>query len=83
MASPTVEDMRDMIAGVYKGPAWKEKVRDMSDRQVMAVYFNFCEKGKFDKPSKKRSEQPKKEKSRGFYLDEDDYAAEQLYLDFN
>lgn len=63
MASCSVSEMRDIISKVYKGPAWKEKVRSMPDNQVIAVYYSFCEKGKFDKPAKK-SELPNKPRER-------------------
>ena len=45
----SVEAMRDDISKVYKGPGWKEKVKRMSDRQIIAIYYSFCETGKFDK----------------------------------
>ena len=40
MASISVDEMRDIVSGMYKGPIWKEKVKHMSDRQVMAIYFS-------------------------------------------
>lgn len=49
MSYYSVDDMRDDISKVYKGPEWKKKVKRISDRQVMAIYYSFCEKGKFDK----------------------------------
>ena len=51
--SISVNDMRFLISQVYKGNKWKYRVDHMSDRQVMAIYFSFCENGKFDeKPTK-------------------------------
>ena len=42
------ENMRSAISNVYTGKKWKEKVRNMSDNQVMAVYFSFMEKSKLN-----------------------------------
>lgn len=52
----SVEEMRVAIAKVYSGEAWKRKVRNMPDYQVMAIYFSFLETGKFDKPKKPAAE---------------------------
>lgn len=49
MSTPSVYEMRDIIARVYKSETWKEKVKHMSEKQVMGVYFSFLEQGKFDK----------------------------------
>lgn len=43
----TVEQMRAAIAGCYKGASWKNRCRKMSDGQVVAIYYNFLETGKF------------------------------------
>lgn len=53
----SAEEMRIAIAKVYSGRRWKEKVHNMSDEQVMAIYFSFLESGKFDK-KKKPAEKP-------------------------
>lgn len=60
MSSLNVAVMREMVSDAYEGPKWKAKVSDMSDRQVMAIYYSFCEKGKFDEEPKKRTVKPKK-----------------------
>lgn len=43
----TVDRMRTEISKVYSGQ-WINRVNRMSDSQVMAVYYSFLEKGKFD-----------------------------------
>lgn len=43
-----VEQMREAILGVYKGDAWKRKVRRMPDGQVIAIHLKFSVDGKFD-----------------------------------
>ena len=44
----SVEQMRDAIADVYTGWAWKDKVARMPDDQVMAIYFKFQSSGILD-----------------------------------
>lgn len=49
----TVERMRAAILKVYPNITWKEKVFRMRDNQVIAIYYNFLERGKFmEKPKK-------------------------------
>lgn len=43
-----VWQMREKIAEVYDGPAWRIKVSKMEDDQVIAIYYSFLEKGVFD-----------------------------------
>ena len=50
----TVDDMRAAILRVYPTVKWKQRVSRMYDVQVIAIYYSFCEKGKFDKPVKKQ-----------------------------
>jgi len=33
-------------AGSHKGTAWEHKVKKMSDRQVMSIYFRLKKEGK-------------------------------------
>lgn len=49
MATLSVYSMRCLIADVYSSQTWKERVKHMSDDQVIAVYYSFCEKGKFNR----------------------------------
>lgn len=82
MASISVDVMRREISKVYKGPAWKEKVRHMADNQVIAVYYSFCKTGKFDKPKKIHNEKPRESvqaNEPGVYFQAD--IAEQLSFD--
>lgn len=53
-----VDDMREKIASVYPGAGWKWKVRHMPEKQVMAVYFDFLKRGRFDKPKKAKAKEP-------------------------
>ena len=43
----TVNQMRHDISKVYSGVKWKRKVENMSDNQVIAVYYKFERSGKF------------------------------------
>lgn len=51
----TVEQMRDKIAEVYGSFKWKDRVARMYDDQVIAVYYNFVERGMFEKKSAVRT----------------------------
>lgn len=37
----SIELMRDAILKVYPGKAWEDKVANMSDNQIIAVYYKF------------------------------------------
>lgn len=43
-----VNNMRELVADVYKGDGWKKKVDKMSDEQVVAIYYKFLNQGKFE-----------------------------------
>lgn len=45
--SARIEEMRHDISKVYLNTSWKKKVANMPDKQVMAVYYNFLERGMF------------------------------------
>lgn len=75
--SISVDDMRLLVSKAYKGPKWKYKVQNMTDRQVIALYFSFCEKGKFDKKPEKPV-QPKHIEVKPV----EDYSADQMWMDF-
>lgn len=49
MSYMDVDNMRSMIANVYDSSSWRCKVAAMGDNQVIAVYYSFLEKGKFDR----------------------------------
>lgn len=72
----SVDDMRYLVSQVYKGNKWKYKVKHMTDRQIIALYFSFCEKGKFDKKPEKVS--PKIIEVKPV----EDYSTEQMWMDF-
>lgn len=44
-----VELMRSEINKVYLGNSWRERVKRMSDEQVIAVYHSFLRNDKFKK----------------------------------
>ena len=54
MSDNSVEIMRRRIADVYPGFKWKEKVSRMYDDQVIAIFYSFAEKGKFETGIKKK-----------------------------
>lgn len=37
----SIQQMRAAITKVYPGPKWSEKVKGMSDAQVLAIYKKF------------------------------------------
>jgi hypothetical protein len=45
----TVNQMAAKIISVYPNEAWRRKVNRMNDDQIIAIYFNFLDTGKFDK----------------------------------
>lgn len=76
--SISVDDMRFLVSQVYKGDKWKYKVKHMTDRQVIALYFSFCEKGKFNKKPKPEKVVAKKIEVQPV----EEYSAEQMWMDF-
>ena len=42
----TVEKMREKLTYVYGGPLWQIRVREMSNRQVIAVYSEMEKSGR-------------------------------------
>ena len=46
--------MREAISDVYPGEAWKKRVDNMLDDQVLAIYNSFSERGMFNKKIEKR-----------------------------
>ena len=48
MSSYSMNDMRSMVADVYPGRKWREKVDRMSDGQVLAIFNSFSRSGKFN-----------------------------------
>ena len=54
----TVSQMRSAISNVYSGKGWKEKVSNMPECQVIAVYYKFLNEGKFNKKSEPQEKKP-------------------------
>ena len=44
-----IASMRKAIAKVYNNKTWANKVAMMPDDQVIAIYFSFLEKGRFER----------------------------------
>ena len=53
MAYISVDDARYFVMNQYRNPTWIQKVRNMPDKQVIAIYFSMLETGRFNKPKKK------------------------------
>ena len=49
----TVEQMRGAIMRVYDTQSWKKKVLTMYDDQVIAIYYDFSNRGILNKIMKK------------------------------
>jgi hypothetical protein len=80
MASITIDDARYIIGNVYDTKTWKQRVRTMPDNQVLAIYYSFLEKGKFNKPKIHNSaREPVQVKEPEVYFQAD--TAEQLSFD--
>lgn len=50
----SVDQMRAAISKVYDAKTWADRVARMPDSQVIAIYYNFKEKGKFEKARRER-----------------------------
>ena len=37
----SITQMRDIVTSSYKGDGWKRKVANMSDQQVIAIYYRL------------------------------------------
>lgn len=53
----SIEQMRDRISNVYDSWRWRERVSQMPNAQVIAIYKSMESKGRFEK--KKKSKEPK------------------------
>jgi hypothetical protein len=51
-----VGDMRKKVKSVYANPTWDKKVDGMPDRQIIAIFYNMEEKGKFKKKEEKTTD---------------------------
>lgn len=43
----TVEQMRERVGQAYPHPKWQARLREMGDRQIIAIYKHMAEKGQF------------------------------------
>lgn len=53
-----IYQMRAILADVYTGSSWKDRVRYMSDDQVLAVYKRLERKGELYKHNRRTSHDP-------------------------
>lgn len=45
----SIETMRSAVRGLYDSWIWRERVKKMPDKQIMAIYYKSLENGKFKK----------------------------------
>lgn len=48
----TVDQMREVIEKQYPNDTWRRKVKNMSDAQVMALFYRFEELNNYINPEK-------------------------------
>ena len=54
MATPNFPTIQRMVADLYPGAGWKDRVYNhMSHEQVCAIYHSALQRGQFDKKRKK------------------------------
>ena len=53
--------MRLAISYTYPGIKWQQRVSNMPDNQVCAIYYKFLESGKIDKHKTKKQKTEKPE----------------------
>lgn len=44
----SVVNMREWVKSAYPGDKWRKKVENMSDSQIVAVYYNLLRSGKIN-----------------------------------
>lgn len=64
MPEITIDYMREFVSNLYGGEAWKEKVENMPDNQVMGIYFSLQEQERSGVQPRRRNEKPKKNRDR-------------------
>lgn len=50
-----IEKMKKELYNVYPNNTWFNKVNSMPDNQVLAIFYKFKEKGKFEKKKEKKT----------------------------
>lgn len=53
----TIQEMRKSISKLYPGQKWKDKVENMKDQQVFAIYYSYVHKGNLN-PEKPKFVEP-------------------------
>lgn len=48
----TIQQMKNAIANVYDTTSWRNKVERMYDAQIVAIYYNFSNRGILNKVMK-------------------------------
>lgn len=56
--SSDIEAKRAAIAELYSGPGWKRKVRNMTDKQVVAIYLREQRNPHTPKPKEESNDDP-------------------------
>ena len=72
MSWPDMSFMRSEVSKAYSGDKWKQKVRAMADRQVIALYLSLKEKGQLGRKPANYVEEP-------CYFESDDSDSKQKY----
>ena len=65
MAYTSIDDMRAFVAKLYGGN-WSERVLDMPDSQVMAIYYSAQEQEHSGGQPRRRNEKPRKKRDRDY-----------------
>lgn len=85
MVYPNIYVMRKDVIKVYDNPTWKNKVDNMPDKQVFAIWNKFCDEGKFKKLTNRKTIHTLEDKMRRVHRNPEmvfeNYYGEQLALD--
>lgn len=49
----STQQMRKMVSDCYDSETWKNKIKKMSDTQVVALYYSFLKRDKFAQKEKR------------------------------
>ena len=60
----TVKQMREALTYVYGGPLWQIRIKEMDDRQVIAIYSDMERSGRLEGKNQKKKMEPGIRKAR-------------------